>query len=439
MGSARLAALTALEKCRRAAAWSDAVLGSVMDEAELSARDRGLAAALCYGVLQNRLLLDHVIGRFSTMKPAKVEPKVLDILRISAYQLIFMNKIPASAAVNEAVALCKKLGYARAAGFVNAVLRKIASCGDALEIAAQDAVQRLSLRWSHPQALVEYFIDRLGEAETGQLLRCHNESVPITVQVNTLKTDAAALRARLAEEGVETAVHPCVPNCLTLHAAGSIAALKSFREGLFYVQDAAAKMSVLAALPQVGARVLDCCAAPGGKSFAAAILTQNGEILSCDLHENKLKRIRESAARLGLDGITTRAMDARSFDPALEARFDCVIADVPCSGLGVIRKKPDIRYKNMDEFSALPEIQSAIIENVSRYVVPGGTLLYSTCTVRREENEDVVSRFLAAHGEFVAEDFAPAAGVASEGGMLQLWPHRHGTDGFFIAKMRKTK
>lgn len=438
MGNARTAALTALEKCRRAGAWSDAVLGSVMDDAALSGRDRGLAAALCYGVLQNRLLLDHVISRFSSIKLSKTEPKVLDILRLSAFQLLFMDKIPASAAVNEAVTLCKSLGYARAAGYVNAVLRKISACGDAFDISEGTAAQRLSLRWSHPIELTEYFISRLGEAEAEALLRCHNEIVPVTVQVNTLKTDADALLARLAAEGVQAEKHPFVPNCLLLQPAGSVAALPSFSDGLFYVQDAAAKLAVLAAAPKPGDRVLDCCAAPGGKSFAAALLTENGEVRSCDLHENKLRRIREGAARLGLTGLTVQAADARAFDPALAAGYDCVIADVPCSGLGVIRKKPDIRYKNMQEFAALPEIQLAILENVSRYVAPGGTLLYSTCTLRTEENEAVAARFLAAHPDFSAEDFAPCEnGPCSEHGMLTLWPHRHGTDGFFMAKMRK--
>ena len=213
--------------------------------------------------------------------------------------------------------------------------------------------------------------------------------------------------------------------------------IPEFRSGCFYVQDAAAKIAVLAAAPQRGMRILDVCAAPGGKTFAAAIASGGAEIIACDLHEKKLQRIRVGAERLGLDDITTMAMDARTHRPEFAERFDLVITDVPCSGLGVIRKKPDIRYKDPGALAALPEVQLAILRNVSAYVKPGGTLLYSTCTVLPEENGGIVKAFLEEKHEFRIEDFALPGGSRSSGGMLQLWPQRHGTDGFFIAKMRK--
>ena len=436
MGDARRAALTALEKCRRADAWSDAVLGSVMDAAKLEGRDRGLAAALCYGVLQNRIYLDYVIGAASSVKLPKIEPKVLDLLRISAYQILMMDRIPDSAAVNEAVKLCRALGYARAAGYVNAVLRAIAS--RPVPLPMDLSPETLALRWSHPVWLVEQLVERFGPLETEELLRCHNGAVPITLQVNTLRADADTLLAELTAQALSVRKHPFLPDCLLLDS-GNVAALAAFQRGDFYVQDAAAKLAVLAAAPAAGQRILDVCAAPGGKSFAAAIAAGNGAVLSCDLHENKLKRIREGAARLGLTGVETQALDARSFRPEYEAHFDLVIADVPCSGLGVIRKKPDIRYKDPAEFAGLPAIQRAILDNVSRYVAPGGTLLYSTCTIRPEENESVVQAFLAEHDDFEAENFMLPGELKSDGGMLQFWPHRHGTDGFFAAKMRKHK
>jgi len=436
MGDGRKAALTALEKCRRANAWSDAVLGTVMDDAGLDGRDRALAAALCYGVLQNRTLLDHEIDRFSSVKRSKIEPKVLDILRISAYQILFMDKIPASAAVNEAVRLTKSLGFARAGGFVNAVLRKIAADPDALSVGEGSAAEKLAVRWSHPLWLVNELIERLGEQEAAEYLACDNAPVPVTVQVNTLKTDADTLLTALTAAGVHAEAHPFVPDCLILRNSGSIAALPGFAEGHFYVQDAAAKMAVLAAAPK--GKVLDVCAAPGGKSFAAAILSGgSAEITACDIHENKLKRIREGAQRLGISRLETMSCDARENREAWNGVFDTVIADVPCSGLGVIRKKPDIRWKNPGEFAALPEIQSAILSNAARYVAPGGTLLYSTCTVREAENDAVVRDFLAAHPDFAPEAFTAANGEVSETGMLQLWPQRSGTDGFFIAKLRR--
>jgi len=439
MPDARLAALTFLEKCRRADAWSDAVLGSVMDSHGLDGRDRGLCTAICYGVMQNRILLDHSIAEYSSVKVNKLEPKVLDILRITAYQLMFMDRIPASAAVNEAVKLSKKLGYARASGLVNAVSRKLsANKQSLLEPKAKNVSERLSLKYSHPQALVDYFISILGVEECEKLLRCHNADVPAFLQVNTVKTSRESLLSRFAEKGIEADSHPYLPGCIILPSAGAVSALPGFAEGEFYVQDCAAFMALIAASPKAGERVLDVCSAPGGKSFAAYVLS-GGEvdIISCDLHENKLKRIRESAERLGIDSLSTIAADGRQFKEDFEAAFDLVIADVPCSGLGVIRKKPDIRYKNTADFDVLPSIQLDILKNVSRYVRPGGRLLYSTCTVREEENARVVEAFLSDNSDYAAEDFALPGVGESEKGMLQLWPQRHGTDGFFIAKLRR--
>lgn len=440
MPDARISALTALEKCRRANAWSDAVLGSVMDSAGLESRERGLCTAICYGVLQNMLLLDSAIASYSSIKVNKLEPKVLDILRVSAYQILFMDRIPDAAAVNEGVKICKKLGYARASGLVNAVLRKIgANKEKCLSPEGKTHAETLSLRYSHPMALVEYFIGVLGENETEELLRRHNAPVPITVQVNTLKTDTQTLFHALLGSGVDARPHPYLPDCLFLEGSGALSAIPEFRAGHFYVQDAAAKMAVLAAAPKKGDRVLDVCSAPGGKSFAAAVISGGADIVSCDIHENKLKRIREGAERLGIDSLSTVAADGRENRAEWNAQFDLIIADVPCSGLGVIRKKPDIRYKDLTAFDALPAIQLDILKNVSRYVKPGGTLLYSTCTVRSEENEGTVAAFLKENDIFTLEDFSLPGMLSSQGGMLQLWPHRHGTDGFFIAKLRRTK
>ncbi|MBE7016768.1 MAG: 16S rRNA (cytosine(967)-C(5))-methyltransferase RsmB [Ruminococcaceae bacterium] len=439
MSDARLAALTFLEKCRRANAWSDAVLGSVMDSAKLDGRDRGLCTAICYGVMQNLLLLDNAVSAFSSVKVNKLEPKVLDILRISAYQLLFMDRIPPSAAVNEAVKLSKKLGYARASGLVNAVLRKISANKENLLLPkGNNKAETLSLRYSHPKALVEYFISVLGEAETEELLKCHNGEVPLSLQVNTLKTERDKLLSSFAEKEIAADAHPSLPGCIILKSAGAVSALPGFGEGEFYVQDCAAFMAVLAADPKAGERIIDVCSAPGGKSFAASILSEGkSEIISCDIHDNKLKRIRDSALRLGFNNIKTIAVDGREFREEFEEAFDLVIADVPCSGLGVIRKKPDIRFKSLSEFDALPSIQKGILENVSRYVKRGGRIIYSTCTVREEENKALAEAFLTENTDFVAEDFnLPGVGM-SENGMIQLWPQRHGTDGFFIAKFRR--
>jgi len=440
MPDARISALTALEKCRRANAWSDAVLGSVMDSGGLEGRDRALCTAMCYGVVQNMLLLDAAIGRFSSVKVNKLEPKVLDILRLGAYQILFMDRVPDSAAVNEGVKISKKLGYARASGLVNALLRKISSNkATCLEPKGKTAAESLSLKYSHPIGLVEYFIGLIGEEDTSKLLERHNAAVPITLQVNTLRSDAASIMDELRSVGIDAKAHDFLPDCIVI-SSGNISALESFKNGGFYVQDAAAKLSVMAAAPKAGDRILDVCSAPGGKSFAAAILGGGDvSITSCDIHENKLSRIRESANRMGLGCIETYAADARENREEWNGAFDIVIADVPCSGLGVIRKKPDIRYKDMSAFDALPGIGLDILKNVSRYVKNGGVLLYSTCTLRREENEDVVKAFLGENSDFCLEGFSlPGLGAVPEG-MQTMWPHVHDTDGFFFAKLRRTK
>ena len=434
MADSRYAALIVLEKCRRVGAWSDAVLGNVMDAEGLDGRDRALAVRLCYGVLQDRMLLDHVIGQCSSLPIKKIEPKVLDILRLSTYQLLRMDRIPPAAAVDSAVSLSRRLGYARASGFVNAVLRRISE--GAYSVPDGDSPMDISIRYSHPLWLTERLIDLFGREETETFFRCNNEAVPVTVQTNTLKTDTKTLLSALKAQGIDAKTHPFVPDCILLQTA-SVQTIPEFRRGEFYVQDAAAKLAILAAGPQRGMRILDACAAPGGKSFAAAIASGGAEITACDLHEKKLQRIREGVKRLGLHGIGTLSMDARTPCPEFAERFDLVIADVPCSGLGVIRKKPDIRYKDPAALAALPQVQLAILRNVSSYVKPGGTLLYSTCTILPEENDEICTAFLKDHPQFAVEDFTLPDGSGSSGGMLQLWPQRHGTDGFFIAKMKK--
>ena len=426
--TARGAALLALERCRREKAWSDAVLDSIIRSAGLDRRDAALASRLCYGVQQNKMLCDFYIDAFSSTRTTRMEPRVLDILRISVYSLLFLDRVPERAVVNEAVSLCKSMGNPKAAGLVNAVLRRISERRDSLpEIPGQGSADYLSVRYSHPLWLVNAYLERLGYNGTEMLLKENNSVPPVAVQVNTLKTTTDAL----TEDGAEP--HPWLPDCLLLADAGE--QLDMVRSGLAYVQDAAAKLSVLAAAPKPGMKVWDACAAPGGKSFAAAVLMENkGSILSCDLHEKKLSRIQSGADRLGISIIETRALDARKAE--FTELFDVVIADVPCSGLGVVRKKPDIRYKDASEISGLPEIQHDILCSVSRFVKPGGTLLYSTCTIMEEENEDICRRFLSEHPEFQTEGFClpgPAGDVPS--GMLTLWPHIHGTDGFFLCKM----
>ena len=432
--NARQAALEALTRCRRDGAWSGDTLDAIIKSAALDRRDAALASRLCLGVLQNDRLCDFYIDAFCH---TKLEPPVRDILRLGVYQLLFLDRIPARAAVSETVELCRAKGYARAAGLVNAVLRRVAENREALPpIPGEGTGEYLSIKYSHPQWLCDELIGKKGYAFAEAFLQKNNEPPKLFLQVNTLKVSTADYirplqRAEIPFEAAEP------EGCIALEG-GLATELPGFDEGLFYVQDRAARLAVEIAAPEPGMRVLDACACPGGKSFASAIRMRNsGSILSCDIHKKKLKRLENGAARLGIEIIGTRAMDARVFDPALEAAFNLVIADVPCSGLGVIARKPEIRGKDPAELAGLPVIQSAILENLSRYVKPGGTLLYSTCTILKEENEDVALRFLKTHEDYRAEAFS-CCGITSDSGMYTFWPNIDGTDGFFAAKFKRT-
>ena len=436
MGTAREVALGCLLAEEKQGAWSDGYLKNAIRQNGLSGRDAGLCTRLVYGVLQTQMLLDWHIDRCASLSAEKMEPAIRNTLRLGLYQLLYLDRVPVHAAVNESVAMAKaKSRNPRAAGLVNAVLRTVErERGDGFP-----EPKELSIRYSHPEWLVKEFSCILPAGEVEAALAADNVPVPTIAQVNTLKSASADLAEELTAAGVSVAPHPWLPECLELTETGNLEELDAFRKGKFYIQDTAAKLAVMAAGPMPGMCVLDACAAPGGKSFAAAIAMEGkGEIYSNDIHPHKKALIEAGAARLGLHNITAGIMDAKSFDPAKEGRFDLVIADVPCSGLGIIRKKPDIRYKAPEPLQGLPRVQGDILENVSRYVKSGGTLLYSTCTLLRRENEGVVTGFLDAHKEFVLERFTlpGPVGMAAEG-MVTLWPHRHGTDGFFIAKLRR--
>lgn len=437
--TAREAAYAALSVCRRNGSWSEQALDSVISKEGLDRRDASLATRLCMGVLQNRMLLDWHIGRISSMPFSRIQPQIVDILRIGAYQLLYTERIPVHAAVNESVKLARRYGGSNSAGFVNALLRRLASEREDIPVYSDtDPVKQLSVRYSHPDWIVREFISQFGLQQAEQLLAADNMIPGVSLQVNTLVCDTDSAIGSFEAEGITAERHETVPDCITLSSAGRIAETETYRSGKVFVQDCAARTAVAVAGPSQECTVIDACAAPGGKSFAAAVYMRNsGRILSYDIHANKISKILSGAERLGITIIEAGTRDARDFDPELEDKADIVIADVPCSGLGVIRKKPEIRYKDEDQLSSLPDIQLDIIKNQSRYVRPGGVMLYSTCTLLRRENEDVITRFMDSVQGFVPEDFETCFG-SSVGGMLTLLPSVHGTDGFFICKLRRT-
>ena len=430
-------ALDVLTACRDAGAWSDEALKRAIARDGLDSRDAAFATRLCCGVLQNRAMLDYYLGGFCTQRIDHLEAAVRELLRLGAYQILQMDRVPDSAAVSETVEQCKRSSRPAAAGLVNAVLRKLAAEKERLPaVRGRTPAETLSIRYSHPLWLTVRLLSLLGTEETARFLAADNEPAAVTVQANPLKTTAEALQKALTDAGAEVTPHPWMPGCLRLSGGGDLENMEAFRAGLFTVQDPAARLVSLAAGVRPGDFVIDVCAAPGGKSFAAAMDMENrGRILACDVHENKLRLIESGARRLGLGIIDTLAADGRTERRELLAAADAVLVDAPCSGLGIIRKKPDIRYKDPAALKALPGIQSAILANAARYVKPGGVLVYATCTILPEENGDVTDAFLASCGEFAREPFPTPRGEAP--GQLTLWPQRDDTDGFYICRMRK--
>jgi len=438
--AAREAAFKVLGECRRKKMRPEESFSALVEKAGMSERDIALSMQILYGTIQNMSYCDFIISQYSSLKIKKLEPRLLDILRLSVYQILFLAGIPHSAAVNEGVALAKKYANPRAAGFANALLRKItddAAIGSLPEIPSENEYQYLSVKYSHPEWLVREFCDRIGAGGAGELLRANNaNNLPITAQVNTLLTDSITVMSSLAADGVDASYHKWLKDCIELRNPGNIERLNVFINGCLYVQDAASRLAVSAADPKPGQFVIDGCAAPGGKSFAAAIMMKNsGRIAAFDISDEKLTNIRDGSARLGLGIVDAMNINAAEQSDMFLDRADVVLADVPCSNFGVIRKKPDVRNKAQQDIAFLPDMQLGILANLSKYVKPGGTLLYSTCTLLQRENENVIEAFLSGHPEFSAEGFLlPGIGCVPDG-MITLWPHIHGTDGFFICKL----
>ena len=436
--SARQTALRVLIACRKEGAWSNSVLKTYLQQDGLDRREAALATRLCYGVLQNRLKLDFYLAQLLTGKVKDLHPIIRDILHLGLYQLYLSDKIPANAAVNESVMLakkyCKKQSFAP--GLVNGVLRNAARRAETIgqPITLQD-------KYSHPQALIDLLTEAYGTERTEKMLQANNDAPQTVVQVNTLKTTQEELMAVLHGEGVDVNPHGWMENCLVLSGTGNLEHLDSFQKGLYYVQDPAAKLSVLCAQIPAEAKVLDCCSAPGGKSFAAAmVLEGTGKIQSCDIHAHKIPLIEKGAERLGISNLTACRQEAEVFCPQWAEQMDVVIADVPCSGYGIIRKKPDIRYKDPKEMEDLPKLQLAILQNQARYVKPGGVLLYSTCTVLKRENEAVVQTFLQENPQFYLEKLnLPEVFPENTTGMLTLLTGEYDTDGFFICRLRRNQ
>lgn len=408
-------------------------------------RDENFIREIVYGVLENKLMIDTVIKNASKIRIKKIHPNIMEILRIGIYQIVFMERVPNSAAVNESVKLARKRGHRGTVGFVNGVLRSISR--DPIKfttISEEEPLDYLSIKYSHPKYIVNEWLVEYGYEFTKELLKANNKTPKLNIRVNTLKITREELKIELEKKGFQSTEGKFSQDCIIINNPSRITGLEEFKKGLFTIQDESSMLVGQVMNPKEGSLVLDMCSAPGGKTTHLAQLMGNkGKILARDIYDHKLKLIDENARRLDIDIIETELHDALSLDNNLINKVDYCLVDAPCSGLGLIRRKPEIKWnRTKDDMEELVSLQYNILDIAKKYVKKNGTLLYSTCTIFKRENFDMIERFLKNNTDYRLE---PISGIEQgldkfstlEKGFIQLYPHIHSTDGFFIAKMTK--
>ncbi len=430
----REAAYLSLERCDKTDKFSNLELDSAIKKYGYTGSDRAFFTTLVYGVIERRITLDYVIGVYSSKPIEKIEPKLMNILRLGAYQILFLDRTPDSAAVNESVELAKYHTHKGTASFVNAVLRNISRGKGSIPMPKEGSDQYLSVKYSLPEWLISMWRDNYGIEKTEKLLSGMNRAPFLTLRVNTLKTTRDELINTLKNDGIDCLPSEKCDSAVILNSNVAISELSALRDGLCFVQDEASQLCVKAVGAKAGETVIDTCSCPGGKSFGIALEMKNeGKLISLDLHESKLSLVYNGAEKLGINILSTSVHNGTKPKDELIGTADRVLCDVPCSGLGVIAKKPDLRHKSPDDISRLPEIQYKILCNGASYLKNGGTLVYSTCTLNKAENEEIAERFLNEHPEF-----SPCGDGMYEGKpMMTFFPDEHGTDGFFVAKFIK--
>lgn len=444
MISAREAALKALYRIDVEEAYSNLILDETLNRINVNEIDKPLITEIVYGVVSRKLSLDYIINKNSKVKSNKISPWIRNILRMGIYQILYLTKIPASAAVNESVKLARKYGHHASAGFVNAILRKVTGLGEGIfETENMNDVKRISILHSHPEWVVRRWVGQYGVEFTQDLCRVNNERPKIAIRVNTLIASKEELIEAFNEKGIKVSESKISKNGLIFQQGNPINEL--FQKGLYTVQDEAAMLVSEVLDPKPGETVADVCSAPGGKTTHIAQLMENrGKIYAWDIHRHRVELVEKAAKRLGVEIIETRMQDAAQLNETLIGKCDKVLVDAPCSGLGVIRRKPEIKWTRTEEdLGTLAGLQRKILAAASNYLKNGGRMVYSTCTLNEDENEKVIEEFISKNKNFEIEAVEKKKydilSNKEASGYLNLYPNIHGTDGFFIAALRKAR
>lgn len=443
--TSRFLAVSLLEKVEKNQSFSNILLSETVDSTSLSKEDRALLTELVYGVIQNKRLLDYQLDPF-IKNQKKIENWVRQLLRISVYQMTRLDRIPVHAIVDEAVQIAKIKGHKGVSGFINGVLRNVARKGVRTPDSISDPIEKLAIKYSYPEWIIELLNEEIGLDETEQIVQSLSSKSKVSLRVNSNAASKESIIEELTEAGFKITKSTVAKDGLICHN-GLPVHTEAFKKGFITIQDESSMLVAEAMGVEESDLVLDACAAPGGKTVHMASYLRaevNGKIIALDLHKNKIKKITENSVRLGVsDVVEAQALDARKSPEVFEAEsFDKILVDAPCSGLGLMRRKPDIRYqKTLDDIYSLQKVQLEILNSVSSLVKKGGRLIYSTCTITRKENDEVVERFVKENPDFVVEPVSVSHTdlKLSDKGYLHLYPHLYGTDGFFIASLRKKK
>jgi len=444
--SAREIALETIYGVHKGDGYANLLLPNALGKSNLPKRDKAFVTELVYGTLRHEGTLDWIIARYSSRDLGKIPLQALDILRLGCYQ-IFYTRVAPHAICNESTELAKKLFHKGIASFTNGLLRNIIRKKDNLPWPdyKEDPVSYISLKYSHPKWLVEMWIEDFGLEETKQLCKANNQRPHVSIRANNLKTSRDNLYKNLSNEGIRVDKSKIVPEGIVIAETGEISALPQFKEGLFFVQDESSMTVSHVLNPREGETILDLCAAPGGKAtHIAEMMNNKGKIIAVDVHSNRLNLIKDNADRLGVEILETIQDDGTKLKSKITEPIDRILIDAPCSGLGVLARRPDARWrKSLDQIEELSILQSDLLKTAALLVKAGGVIVYSVCTITHQEGIEVIEGFLQSNPEFVLDDAVKYLSKTMQNGepykWAQLLPHKHGTDGLFIARMVRNK